>query len=66
MLCRLLLHRLFVGLLDVLPALAELLQGIKLALQVKPTGLLVSGDRLWYGADIALETTKGPAPGPKK
>ncbi len=34
------------------------IQGIKLALQVKPTGLLVSDDRLWYGADIALETTK--------
>jgi hypothetical protein len=32
------------------------IQGIKLALQVKPTGLLVAGDRLWYGADIALET----------
>ncbi len=31
------------------------IQGIKLALQVQPTGLLVSGDRLWYGADIALE-----------
>jgi hypothetical protein len=53
------------------------IQGIKVALQLKPTGLLVSGDRLWYGADIALEATKSapkvlappaattPAPGPK-
>jgi len=38
------------------------IQGIKLALQVKPTGLLVSDDRLWYGADIALETTRPAAP----
>ncbi len=37
------------------------IQGIKLALQVKPTGLLVSDDRLWYGADIALEKTKAAA-----
>lgn len=29
-------------------------QGIKLDLQLKPTGLLVSGDRIWYGADIAF------------
>jgi len=29
-------------------------QGIKLDLQLKPTGLLVSGDRVWYGADIAF------------
>jgi hypothetical protein len=28
------------------------IQGIKLDLQLKPTGLLVSGDRIWYGADI--------------
>jgi hypothetical protein len=40
-------------------------QGIRLALQVKPTGLLVSGDRIWYGADIALETTKGTPPVPQ-
>ena len=37
------------------------IQGIKLALQVKPTGLLVAGDRLWYGADIALEASKNTA-----
>lgn len=35
------------------------IQGLKLALEVKPTGLLVSDDRLWYGADISLATTKG-------
>jgi hypothetical protein len=34
------------------------IQGLKLALQVKPTGLLVAGDRLWYGADIALEAKR--------
>jgi hypothetical protein len=38
------------------------IQGIKVALHLKPTGLLVSGDRLWYGADIALEAAKGTAP----
>jgi hypothetical protein len=38
------------------------IQGIKVALQLKPTGLLVSDDRLWYGANIALETTNGAAP----
>jgi hypothetical protein len=27
-------------------------QGISLALHVKPTGLVVAGDRLWYGADL--------------
>ena len=31
------------------------IQGLQLALNVKPTGLLVAGDRLWYGADIVLE-----------
>jgi hypothetical protein len=38
------------------------IQGLKLALHIKPTGLLVSDDRLWYGADIALETGAKPAP----
>jgi hypothetical protein len=32
------------------------IQGIKLALQLKPTGLLVSSDRIWYGADLAFES----------
>jgi hypothetical protein len=36
-------------------------QGIKLDLQLKPTGLMVSGDRVWYGADIAFGS-KGNAP----
>jgi hypothetical protein len=29
-------------------------QGIQLALQVKPTGVLVSNNRIWYGADVDL------------
>ena len=29
-------------------------QGIQLALQVKPTGVIVARDRLWYGADLNL------------
>ena len=37
------------------------IQGLKVALQVKPTGLLVADDRLWYGAEIDLETTKTDA-----
>ena len=37
------------------------IQGLKLALQVKPTGLLVADDRLWYGADVALESRKKDA-----
>jgi len=37
------------------------IQGLKLALQVKPTGLFVAGDRLWYGADIVLEPAQKPA-----
>jgi len=37
------------------------IQGLVLALHVVPTGLLVSNDRLWYGADIALEPEKGSA-----
>jgi hypothetical protein len=38
------------------------IQGMKVALEVKPTGLLVASDRLWYGADITLETAKPKAP----
>ena len=34
------------------------IQGIKLALQIQPTGLLVSDERLWYGADISLGALK--------
>jgi hypothetical protein len=29
-------------------------QGLRLAVEVKPTAVLVSPDRLWYGADVAL------------
>lgn len=29
-------------------------QGVKLTLHVKPTALLVAGERLWYGADLAV------------
>ena len=36
-------------------------QGVKLALEVKPTGLLVADDRLWYGAEVALESRKKDA-----
>jgi hypothetical protein len=32
-------------------------QGIKLALAVKPTGLLVARDRIWYGAEVAVSKT---------
>ncbi len=34
-------------------------QGVKIALGVKPTGLLVARDRIWYGAEVAV--TKTPA-----
>ena len=37
------------------------MQGIRVALQVKATGMKVSGDRIWYGANVALELSK-PAP----
>jgi hypothetical protein len=29
-------------------------QGVQLALQVKPTGLITTADRLWYGADLVV------------
>lgn len=31
-------------------------QGVDLALRVKPTGVLVAEDRLWYGADVTVGT----------
>ena len=40
-------------------------QGIKLALEVKPTGILVARERIWYGADVNLSTKGAPAPPPK-
>jgi hypothetical protein len=36
------------------------LQGIHVALQVKSTGLKLSPDRLWYGANVLLERPKVP------
>jgi hypothetical protein len=42
-------------------------QGIQMALQAKPTGLLVANDRLWYGADIAIQASRtAPAAAPDK
>jgi hypothetical protein len=40
------------------------LQGVKLDLTVKATGLVVSDDRLWYGADLRA-ARGGPVPSPK-
>jgi hypothetical protein len=37
------------------------LQGMKLDLTVKATGLLVADDRLWYGADLRAQRTSAPA-----
>jgi hypothetical protein len=34
------------------------MQGIRVALDVKPTGLKVAADRLWYGANVGLELKK--------
>jgi len=34
------------------------MQGIRVALQVKSTGLRVRPDRIWYGANVALEMSK--------
>jgi hypothetical protein len=39
------------------------MQGIRVALHVKATGMKVSRDRIWYGANVALELSK-PAPAP--
>ena len=43
-------------------------QGIQLALKVKPTGVLVARERIWYGADVALAANRGgkPKPAPPK
>jgi hypothetical protein len=48
------------------------IQGIKLALEVKPAGVLVADDRIWYGADLNLRkegaasqaSAKPPSPKP--
>jgi len=34
------------------------IQGIRVALKARPTGLKVASDRLWYGADVSLELTR--------
>jgi hypothetical protein len=34
------------------------LQGVELSLHVKPTGILVAQDRLWYGADVSLASRR--------
>jgi hypothetical protein len=35
-------------------------QGIHLALEVKPTAVLIASDRLWYGADVRFSTKAPP------
>jgi len=44
------------------------IQGVKLALEVTPAGVLVADDRIWYGADLELKAerlgAKKPAPAP--
>jgi hypothetical protein len=41
------------------------IQHVKVDLEVKPTGVLVAGDRIWYGADLTLRSQKPGAPAPK-
>jgi len=36
-------------------------QGLRLDLKLKPTGVLVAGDRLWYGADLTVGSSSKPA-----
>lgn len=38
------------------------IQGVKLALEVKPAGVLVADDRIWYGADLNLKKQKPGSP----
>jgi hypothetical protein len=38
--------------------------GIAPALYVKPAGVLVAEDRLWYGADVSVQPRKPAAPRP--
>lgn len=35
------------------------LQGVKLTLQVQPSGLLITSDRMWYGADVRAQGGEG-------
>jgi len=39
------------------------MQGVKLTLAVVPTNLVITPDRLWYGADVRAKGAKAPAPG---
>lgn len=41
-------------------------QGIKLALQVKTTGILLARERIWYGADVNLSSSRAAAPPPAR
>jgi hypothetical protein len=34
------------------------IQGVQLALDVKPAGLLVASDRIWYGADLSIHANR--------
>src|SRR6185503_12498941 len=38
-------------------------QGVKLSLNVKPTGVLMSPERVWYGADLRIEDTSATSAG---
>jgi hypothetical protein len=41
------------------------IQGIKVDLEVRPAGVLVADDRIWYGADLDLKTQRPGSPTPK-
>jgi hypothetical protein len=38
------------------------IQGVKVALEVKPAGVLVANDRIWYGADLNLKAQRPGSP----
>ena len=41
------------------------IQNVDVALRARPTGLLMAGDRLWYGADVSVSAKRpGPRAGP--
>jgi hypothetical protein len=40
-------------------------QGVKVSLDLRTTDLEVSGERLWYGADVATEALRSPSPRPR-
>jgi hypothetical protein len=42
------------------------IQGLQLALDVKPVGLLVAGDRIWYGADLHVTVDRAAARRPSR